>query len=187
MFEPIDMYHYLANEALVCLQKSQSLKNSLDSSNSDEEEVSILEHIGRIEDFMEKISEIKPELAEITADHELVDRLHKLSEENQASFQRNQNRSNERGGFRSNQRGSGNFDRRGRGRGGYSQDHSEDRRRFSDRSYHSRQQSADHAESRGRYSVANQRDMDRGERQTNWRPRDKGNESKPDYTNWRQK
>uniref|UniRef100_A0A1B6MSX3 Uncharacterized protein n=1 Tax=Graphocephala atropunctata TaxID=36148 RepID=A0A1B6MSX3_9HEMI len=149
MYEPINLFHYIINEALLLLQKTS--KGQLDSSVSDDEDVEHVAGTGYVEDFVDKLSEIHPELMEITPDPQLVDKLHVTSKEiidkekNNFRGPRNNSTPSHRGGYGSHQE-------RGRGRGG--------------RGYHHRGGGASSevlSERRGRFSVANQRNNENSE------------------------
>uniref|UniRef100_A0A1B6FRK7 Uncharacterized protein n=1 Tax=Cuerna arida TaxID=1464854 RepID=A0A1B6FRK7_9HEMI len=183
MYETINLYEYIINEALLLLQKANSPKGKQDSSLSDDEDVEYIAHIGCVEDFVSKLREIFPELMKIEPDPQLVDRLHltskEIAEKEKHKFKepRNDFRPSNRGGFSPHQE-------RGRARGG--------------RGYHQRGRGASSdvsSERRGRFSLANQRD--KGERpardsssdHSDNKERHGSNRGKRniDHTNWRKR
>uniref|UniRef100_A0A1B6HLW1 Uncharacterized protein n=1 Tax=Homalodisca liturata TaxID=320908 RepID=A0A1B6HLW1_9HEMI len=182
MYEPINLYEYIINEALLLLEKAHSSEGQKDSSLLDDKDTDC------VKNFVSKLSEIFPEMVKIEPDPHLVDRLHQTSKE---IIQRENKKCKEsRNDFRPSNRGGFSLHReRGRARGGIG--------------YHQRGRGASYdvsSERRGRYSVANQRD--KGGEGSSERPardlsgghsdrkeRRGSNRGKRniDHTNWRQR
>lgn len=183
MYESIDVYQYVTNEAMLFLQKAGATKPH-DDSISDEEENYAIAQVGCVEDLLCKISDVRPELMEITPDTSLVDRLIRTATENAQKEKykhQNSNESRERhfnkGGLSTNQRGrcGPNPNQRGRGfRGG--------RENFQQRMPY-----GDNVERRGRFSLANQRDNVDHESNADFRGKftNQRNQNRP--SNWRQR
>ncbi|KAG8328327.1 hypothetical protein J6590_000987 [Homalodisca vitripennis] len=182
MYEPINLYEYIINEALLLLEKAHSSEGQKDCSLLDDKDTDC------VKDFVSKLSEIFPEMVKIEPDPHLVDRLHQTSKE---IIQRENKKCKEsRNDFRPSNRGGFSLHReRGRARGGIG--------------YHQRGRGASSdvsSERRGRFSVANQRD--KGGEGSSERPardlsgghsdskeRRGSNRGKRniDHTNWRQR
>lgn len=161
MFESIDVYQYVTNEAMLFLQKTGATKPH-DDSISDEEENYTIAQVGCVEDLLCKISDVRPELMETTPDRSLVDRLIQTSKEN-AQREKHFNR----GGFNANQRGRGY-------RGG--------RENFQQRTSY-----GENVERRGRFSLANQRDKVDHESNADSRGKFTKQHNQNRNSNWRQR
>lgn len=173
MFESIDVYRYVTNEAMLFLQKTGATKPH-DDSISDEEENYTIAQVGCVEDLLCKISDIRPELMEITPDRLLVDRLIQTSLENAQREKHKYQNSNDsrekhfnRGGFNANQRGRGY-------RGG--------RENFQQRTPY-----GENVERRGRFSLANQRDKVDHESNADSRGKFTKQHNQNRNSNWRQR
>lgn len=173
MFESIDVYQYVTNEAMLFLQKTGATKPH-DDSISDEEENYTIAQVGCVEDLLCKISDVCPELMEITPDRSLVDRLIQTSKENAQREKHKYQNSNDsrekhfnRGGFNANQRGRGY-------RGG--------RENFQQRTPY-----GENVERRGRFSLANQRDKVDHESNADSRGKFTKQHNQNRTSNWRQR
>lgn len=185
MNEPIDLYEYLVNEALLLIHKKDS--------STAEPETSELRAQECVEDFLDLISEVRPELMEMTPNPDLIPRLIQSSNKIESSSNyKNQGRNNFRG------RGGGNRGGRGVNRGCHvNPDNNERRGRFSVANQREREQD-------GRRAVGGERGGGTGEREgnetrrvhrgwgqnENWRQRSRNNEeqsSKEDHKTWRKK
>lgn len=208
MYQPINLYEYITNEAKLFLLKAGASRPE-DDPNSGGENFPIAQ-LGSVEDLIFKVSEVHPEMMEVSPDPTLVDTLIEISKENakheegrKVNEGRERHFSREQHFNRENQRGRGRQfpNREGRGYQG-GRDH-----------FQQRMPSGENVERRGRFSLANQRDNadhefnleDRGHlsstenrnrpRNRGWRGNNRGNEnatkrgnrSNDSQENWRKK